>query len=69
MLQLVVVSLVQLVVVVVSSLPPSRRSDRVIRCVLAMAVIATAALLAPEDPKVQATICLRHHSPEACRVW
>ena len=26
-------------------------------------------LLAPEDPRAQATICQRHHSFDVCRVW
>ena len=32
-------------------------------------LIASAMLLAPEEPVEQASICQRHNTMEACRVW
>jgi len=39
------------------------------RFIVALAVLAAALMLAPEDPGAQASICQRHHSPAACQVW
>ncbi|QNI41089.1 putative conserved membrane protein [Synechococcus sp. A15-28] len=39
------------------------------RAIVALTVLAGALTLAPEDPRAQASICQRHHSVEACRVW
>jgi hypothetical protein len=39
------------------------------RTILAALVFGVALLLAPEDPRAQATICQRHHSFDVCRVW
>jgi len=39
------------------------------RSILALAVLAGALMLAPEDPGAQASICQRHHSAAACQVW
>ena len=39
------------------------------RFIVALAVLAGALMLAPEDPGSQASICQRHHSPAACQVW
>jgi len=52
-----------------SGLRQSERSDVVLKCILALGVVTGAAVIAPENPADQATICLRHHSPEVCRVW
>ena len=39
------------------------------RSIVALAVLITALVLAPDDPRSQASICERHNSPDACRVW
>ncbi|WP_413441610.1 hypothetical protein [Synechococcus sp. MIT S1220] len=39
------------------------------RIVITAALLVCAAFAAPEEPNEQASICLRHHSPAACRVW
>ena len=39
------------------------------RSIVALAMLIAALLLAPDDPRSQATICERHHSFDACRVW
>ncbi|MCP9791648.1 hypothetical protein KBZ20_12605 [Vulcanococcus limneticus Candia 3F8] len=36
---------------------------------LVAALLAAAALLAPEQPSAQAAICQRHNGLAACRVW
>ncbi|MGC6482936.1 MAG: serine protease inhibitor [Synechococcus sp.] len=36
---------------------------------LVAALVMAACLLAPEEPHQQASICERHHSVAACRVW
>ncbi|WP_392350091.1 hypothetical protein [Parasynechococcus sp.] len=40
-----------------------------VRGVLVGALIVSALLLAPEEPVEQASICQRHNTVEACRVW
>lgn len=43
-----------------------------LRCppfIIAAALLVSALLLAPEEPVQQASICQRHHSVDACRVW
>ncbi|OUW56169.1 MAG: hypothetical protein CBD48_02755 [Cyanobacteria bacterium TMED188] len=52
-----------------SSLHRSRPLGVVIRSILMLALLSAAAVMAPEDPKAQASICQRHHSQDACRVW
>ena len=47
----------------------ARVRSAVNRSILALAVLTAALLLAPDDPRSQATICERHHSFDACRVW
>ena len=39
------------------------------RSIVALAVLIAALVLAPEDPRSQASICERHNSPDACRIW
>jgi hypothetical protein len=36
---------------------------------LALLLVLGIALIAPEQPDVQADICQRHNGPAACRVW
>ena len=36
---------------------------------MAAALVTGAFVLAPEQPHQQASICERHHSSAACRVW
>lgn len=36
---------------------------------LVLALLLGATVLAPEAPQDLADICLRHNTPEACRVW
>jgi hypothetical protein len=36
---------------------------------LVVAVVLTAALVAPEQPEQLGAICERHNGPAACRVW
>ena len=52
-----------------SSLRSSRIGGVLARSILAVLVFGVAVLLAPEDPRAQATICQRHHSFDVCRVW
>ena len=52
-----------------SSLGSSRIVGVVARSTLAALVLGVALVLAPEDPRAQATICQRHHSFDVCRVW
>ncbi|MCB4428042.1 serine protease inhibitor [Synechococcus sp. MU1643] len=56
-------------VVTSSSLHRSRSGAIVLRAILTAALLASAVVLAPEDPGVQASICQRHHSSDVCRVW
>ena len=37
--------------------------------IVAVVVLIAALVLAPDDPSSQASICERHHSSDACRVW
>ena len=37
--------------------------------IVAFAVLMAALVIAPDDPSSQASICERHHSSDACRVW
>ncbi|MEB3253475.1 MAG: hypothetical protein VKI93_02065 [Synechococcus sp.] len=48
---------------------PLRIRITAMRSVVAFTVLAAALTIAPEDPRSQASICQRHHSQEACRVW
>jgi hypothetical protein len=34
-----------------------------------LALVLVAALLAPEQPRAQAEICVRHNGEAACRIW
>ena len=43
--------------------------QRLMRVVVASALVGVAFLIAPEQPEQQASICQQHHSAEACRVW
>ncbi|MCP9799244.1 serine protease inhibitor [Synechococcus sp. RedBA-s] len=36
---------------------------------LVVALVLTAALVAPEQPEQLAALCQRHSGPAACRVW
>ncbi|HHG2223369.1 MULTISPECIES: hypothetical protein [unclassified Synechococcus] len=36
---------------------------------LVVALVLTAALVAPEQPEQLAAVCERHNGPAACRVW
>ncbi len=36
---------------------------------LVVALVLTAALVAPEQPEQLGAICERHNGPAACRVW
>jgi hypothetical protein len=36
---------------------------------LLLPVVLAAALLAPEQPRAQAEICVRHNGEAACRIW
>ncbi|MDM7937150.1 MAG: serine protease inhibitor [Cyanobium sp. CZS 48M] len=36
---------------------------------LVVALVLTAALVAPEQPEQLAALCERHNGPAACRVW
>lgn len=47
----------------------SRAWQRAMPAVCALALMAAAVVIAPERPWVDGQICLRHHSPAACRVW
>ena len=47
----------------------ARVRSAVSRSIVALAVLTAALLLAPDDPRSRATICERHHSFDACRVW
>jgi len=42
---------------------------RLAATVFASVLVSAAFVLAPEQPEQQASICLQHHSAEACRVW
>ncbi|MAN19410.1 MAG: serine protease inhibitor [Synechococcus sp. EAC657] len=42
---------------------------RLVKALVASALLGAAFLLAPEQPEQQASICQQHHSVEACRVW
>ena len=42
---------------------------RSLRLIIPAGLIIGALVIAPEEPDQQASICLRHHSPAACRVW
>lgn len=52
---------------------PSARSFHApvlpLRGLVVSSLILSALLLAPEEPAEQASICLRHHRVDACRVW
>ncbi|MFL0790000.1 MAG: serine protease inhibitor [Prochlorococcus sp.] len=64
-----------------SSMLPSRKRARVgvadhgswlgfrFGAVVAAALVTGALLIAPEQPAQLASICERHHSSAACRVW
>ncbi|MFL2488564.1 MAG: hypothetical protein ACJ0GM_00325 [Parasynechococcus sp.] len=52
-----------------SSLRSSKIGGVLTRTIFAALVFGVALLLAPEDPRAQATICQRHHSFDVCRVW
>jgi hypothetical protein len=52
-----------------SSLRSKGSSGVLTRSILAALVFGVPLLLAPEDPRAQATICQRHHSFDVCRVW
>ena len=52
-----------------SSLRSSKIGGVLTRTIFAALVFGFALLLAPEDPRAQATICQRHHSFDVCRVW
>ena len=52
-----------------SSLHSSRIGGVFKQSILAALVFGVALVLAPEDPRAQATICQRHHSFDVCRVW
>jgi hypothetical protein len=52
-----------------SSLRSSRIGGVFKQTILAALVFGVALVLAPEDPRAQATICQRHHSFDVCRVW
>ncbi len=52
-----------------SSLRSSRIGGVFKYSILAALVFGVALVLAPEDPREQATICQRHHSFDVCRVW
>jgi hypothetical protein len=51
---------------------PRRSGLRLPQCagaLVAAALVTGAFVLAPEQPRQQASICERHHSAAACRVW
>ncbi|OUW47471.1 MAG: hypothetical protein CBD47_04645 [Synechococcus sp. TMED187] len=57
-----------------ASMVPRRPSARLAlpHCagaLMAAALVTGAFVLAPEQPQQQASICERHHSVSACRVW
>jgi hypothetical protein len=52
-----------------SSLRSSRIGGVFKQFILAALVFGVALVLAPEDPRAQASICQRHHSFDVCRVW
>ena len=56
----------------VGSMVPRRAALRLPQCagaLMAAALVTGAFMLAPEQPRQQASICERHHSVAACRVW
>ena len=50
-------------------LPAARRSVGLGALMVVGVVLASAMLLAPEQPVDQAAICERHNGAQACRVW
>jgi len=57
-----------------SIIAPRRRALRLSLSTTSAALVAAACisgafLLAPEQPEQQASICQRHNSVDACRVW
>ena len=56
----------------VRTMVPRRSGLRLPQCagaLVAAALVTGAFVLAPEQPRQQASICERHHSAAACRVW